>query len=330
MNKKEQVPMQKHINLFSLLDDDSDEETTQTNQLTQSTQPKTIQTKEEKPKFVNSYASRAKVGMEKQNVLPPVVKTKQSNTQYKPSFTSGAQTLSSNIEDEMFKQYYGRKVYKNLDTKKTPIEDDGFKHVSRKKEKQVIECKYKNLEPNFLNLNIGNTYKVLAHHNDDQNWDYNSYHYICTLTKWVDIPKLFNTMNKTNGATKFTDFDIFIMKNEISPMWEDTENRNGSICSIKVDSLKDGYSMIKQLLIYSSNNTLMEFSPESWDKINGFSFSPKKMDNLGGDMSFYVIIKIWFKQNYANNLPIDKYFNQDIQNLLKKYSIKVKSIKPEY
>ena len=47
-------------------------------------------------------------------------------------------------------------------------------------------------------------------------------------------------------------------------------------------------------------------------------------------MSFCVIIKIWFKQNYGNNSSIDKYFNQDIQNLLKKYSVKVKSIKPEY
>ena len=177
---------------------------------------------------------------------------------------------------------------------------------------------------------MGNYYKVLAHHNDDQNWDFSSYNNICTLSKWEDIPKLFNTLNKMNGETKFTDFDVFIMKNEISPMWEDAENRSGSICSIKVDSLKDGYQILKQLLVYTANNTLIEFSPESWDKVNGLSFSPKKMDNLNNDMSYFVIIKIWFKQNYGTNSSIDKYFNQDIQNLLKKYSIKVKSIKPEY
>jgi hypothetical protein len=78
------------------------------------------------------------------------------------------------------------------------------------------------------------------------------------------------------------------------------------------------------------NNTLMEFSPESWDKINGLSFSPKKMDNVGSDSSFCVIIKIWFKQNYGNNANIDKFLNINIQELLKKYSVKVKSIKPEY
>jgi hypothetical protein len=272
--------------------------------------------------------------MEAQTVVLPKINVQastQAKTYVQPKVNIAPQSISANIEDEMFKQYYGRKVYKNFDNKKPhSTTDDGFKHVTRKRDKQTIDCKFKNIEPNFLDLSIGNYYKVLAHHNDDQNWNFVSYHNICTLTKWEDIPKLFNTLNKASGESKFTDFDIFIMKNEISPMWEDIENRNGSICSIKVDSLKDGYSILKQLLVYTANNTLMEFSPESWDKINGLSFSPKKIDNLGGDMSFCVIIKIWFKQNYGNNSSIDKYFNQDIQNLLKKYSVKVKSIKPEY
>ena len=242
---------------------------------------------------------------------------------YKPKSYAGAlakpKTLPSiqqnhvidNIEDEMFKQYYGRKVYKNTDIKKVNNDEDGFKHVGRKKEKQIVECKFKNLDSSMLDTTIGNYYKVLGHHNDDQNWDYISYHNICTLTKWKDIPQLFNTLNKSGGECKFTDFDIFIMKNDISPMWEDIENRNGSICSIKVDSLKDGYKILKELLINAANNTLMEFSPESWDKINGLSFSPKRMD-------------------YGNNASIDKYLNPNIQELLKKYSVKVKSIKPEY
>ena len=238
--------------------------------------------------------------------------------------------IINNIEDEMFKQYYGRKVYKNYDNKKINNDEDGFKQVSHKKEKQIVECKFKTMEIEMLDMSIGNYYKVLGHHNDDQNWDYISYHNICTITKWKDIPQLFNTLNKSGGECKYTDFDIFIMKNDISPMWEDIENRNGSICSIKVDSLKDGYKILKELLIYAANNTLMEFTPESWDKINGLSFSPKRMDNVGSDSSFCVIIKIWFKQNYGNNTNIDKYLNPNIQELLKRYSVKVKSIKPEY
>lgn len=290
----------------------------------------------------------------------------------KNSRNGGENKLVSNIEEEMFAQYYGRKVYKNWDNKKNSSSfgsgnpthqthqtnstylsnavqpsfsqsqfqtqlgmsslqtDDGFKHVGKRRDKQIIECKYKDLEPDIMTLTMGNYFKVLAHHNDDQNWDYNSYHNICTLKKWEDIAKLFNTLDNVEGESKYTDFDIFIMKNEISPMWEDIENRNGSICSIKVDSIKDGYKILRQLLIYNANNTLMEFSPESWDKINGLSFSPKRMDNLNNDESYCVIIKIWFKQNYGNNCSIDKYMNPELQDLLRKYSIKVKSVKPEY
>jgi hypothetical protein len=237
---------------------------------------------------------------------------------------------TNNIEDEMFKQYYGRKVYKNEKKYKKPFEDDGFKSVGQKKEQHVIDCKFKKIEPNLLDLSIPNYFKVLVHHNDDQNWDFNSYHNICTITKWEDIPKLFNTLDKIEGVNKFTDFDTFIMKNEISPLWEDLENRNGCICSIKVDSIKDAYNILKQLMIYTANNTLIEFSPESWDKINGLSFSPKKIDGVDNDSSFCVIIKIWFKHNYGNNASIDKYFNPEIQNLLNKYSVKIKAIKPEY
>lgn len=316
MYKKEQSDkkfVKQSNNLFSLLDDDNDID----NDLEES------------------------VAKPKNNIIIEENYKKSPTNNYRPKSYAGALAKPSqpaqqhnhvvdNIEDEMFKQYYGRKVYKNYDNKKINNDEDGFKHVGRKKEKQVVECKFKNLEPEMLDMSIGNYFKVLGHHNDDQNWDYISYHNICTLTKWKDIPQLFNTLNKSGGECKFTDFDIFIMKNDISPMWEDLENRNGSICSIKVDSLKEGYKILKELLIYTANNTLMEFSPESWDKINGLSFSPKRMDNAGSDSSFCVIIKIWFKQNYGNNANIDKYLNPNIQELLKRYSVKVKAIKPEY
>ncbi len=318
MYKKDQMqktPINPSKNPFSLLDNDDNDDNDD---------------------IVETIASKSKGNIVvKNDVKLPDIKSSYAATASKAKTVPAVQynQITNNIEDEMFKQYYGRKVYKNFDNKKiinTDDDDDGFKHVGKKKEKQVVECTFKNIEPNFLDLSMGNYYKVLVHHNDDQNWDYISYHNICTLSKWEDIPQLFNTLDKASGETKYTDFDIFIMKNDISPMWEDIENRNGSICSIKVDSLKDGYEILKQLLIYAANNTLMEFSPESWDKINGLSFSPKRMDNLNSDSSFCVIIKIWFKQNYGNNTNIDKYLNPNIQELLKKYSVKLKSIKPEY
>ena len=325
-------------NLFSLLDEDDGEDSTISTDIPVSNPTTNLGTK---PTTKPTTKPKAGTNIIIEDDFSVAHNTRKTNGPHIPGSNTKVpynqhNQIINNIEDEMFKQYYGRKVYKNFDNKfvdnKKVNQDlnDGFMPVGKRKEKQIVECKFKTMEPNLLELNMGNYYKVLVHHNDDQNWDYISYHNICTLYKWEDIPKLFNTLDKSTGETKYTDFDIFIMKNDISPMWEDTENRNGSICSIKIDSLKDGYEILKQLLIYAANNTLMEFSPESWDKINGLSFSPKRMDNTNSDSSFCVILKIWFKQNYGNNTNIDKYLNPHIQELLKKYSVKVKSIRPEY
>jgi hypothetical protein len=239
------------------------------------------------------------------------------------------------IEDEVFKKYYGRKEIRvNKPIKKNVQnvvnEPNEFITISNKKsQKLVIECVYKNLEDNILELNMPNYFRVLAHHNDDKNWDYLSYHNIITMQKWIDVPKFLNTLNVASGECKYTDFDIFIMKNEISPMWEDSENRNGSICSIKIDSLDDAYSLLKLLIFHMVNNTLVKFSPVMWDIVNGLSYSSKIMDHLNLN-SYCVILKIWFKINVLNHGTIEKLLNDEISQIISKYSIKMKIIKPEY
>ena len=237
-------------------------------------------------------------------------------------------TLTNKIEDEMFNKYYSNKNFiKKKKNKNITIDNNDFVTVSTKKE--IIECIIKDIPQNFENIQLTNNYRVLAHHNDDKNWDFNSYHNITTLTKWIDIASFFNTLNVSSGETKFTDFDIFIMKNEISPLWEDPENRNGSICSFKIDSLDEAYTIFKKLMINTANNTLLKFNPETWDIINGLSFSSKKIENLNID-AYCIIIKIWFKINIMNYGNIDKLLNEDLEKDLSKYSIKIRPIKPEY
>ena len=114
-------------------------------------------------------------------------------------------------------------------------------------------------------------------------------------------------------------------------MWEDSENRNGYFCSIKIDSLDEGYKMLKDISYHTFNNTLLKFNPSLWNIVNGLSFSPKKNDHLKLD-SFCVIIKIWFKINILNHGNIEKLLNDDLSKEIidKKYSIKVKPIQPEF
>ena len=153
--------------------------------------------------------------------------------------------------------------------------NDGFMTIE-KKNKIVNECIIKSFVNNLIEEELLDTFKILAHHNDDKNWDYLSYHNITTLTRWIEIPKFFNSLNTSTGECKYTDFDIFIMKNDISPMWEDSENRNGSICSIKIDSIDEAYPILKILLTNIINNTLLNFSVNNWNIVNGISFCSKK------------------------------------------------------
>ena len=55
------------------------------------------------------------------------------------------------------------------------------------------------------------------------------------------------------------------------------------------------------------------------------------MDHIGPGV-YWVIIKIWFKINILNigYGQIEKILNDDVNQLISKYSVKTKAIKPEY
>jgi len=208
--------------------------------------------------------------------------------------------------------------------------ENNFTVVSNKRKDKIVKTlEVIDIPENFMQEKLLNYYRVLGHHNEDKSWDYISYYNITTINYWKDVSSFLSTLNTVKGECSLTDFDIFVMKNEISPMWEDNENRNGSICSIKIDSLIDGYEIFRVLLINICNNTLLCFSTDTWNTINGISFSSKKIDNIK-DENYCVIIKLWFKLNYITQGSIDKHINPHINELIKKYSIKVRAIKPEY
>ena len=258
-------------------------------------------------------------------------------TQYNQPYKSyqNNQPYQNNHTNQYHQPYQTHDNFKDEYSKPFNNTNNNFIKVGSKKynNKDTIECTYKKIEPDFFELSMSNYFRVLAHHSNDKSWDYNSYHNITTLRKWKDLGTFFKTLNTISGECSYTDFDIFIMKNEISPMWEDTENRNGSICSIKIDSLTDGYEILKNLTIHMANNTLLKFNPSNWDTINGISFSSKKIDNI--TETYCVVLKIWFKINILNygtvdKIIIEKIINDDINNSILKYSIKCRIIKPEY
>ena len=235
-------------------------------------------------------------------------------------------------ETNTFKQNFYPKKRDNFSNSFDNNFDNNFKVVSNKrkdKDKVIKTLDIIEIPENFMEEKLSNYYRVLGHHNEDKSWDYISYYNITTLNNWLDMSSFLNTLNTVKGECSLTDFDIYVMKNEISPMWEDLDNRNGSICSVKIDSLVDGYDIFRVLLTNICNNSLLCFSSETWNTINGISFSSKKIDNIKDD-NYCVIIKLWFKLNFMMQGSIDKHINPHINDLIKKYSIKVKAIKPEY
>lgn len=278
------------------------------------------------------------------------IKSTKKPTKYTNNVNNKINANTNKFEEEVMNKFYGKKIiynkpYKNnnynnqnqehhqnnepMNNNESTNNNEFVKVVNKRRDiKTLVECKFKHIEDNLEDIKMDNYFKVLAHHNDDKSWDFNSYYNMCCLKTWGDMATFFNTVLTTKGECNYTDFDLFVMKNEISPMWEDKENRTGSICSVKIDSLVDGNEIFKNLVIHMGNNTLLKFNPSTWNAVNGISFSSKKLDNTAE--TYCIIIKIWFKINILNYPSVDKLLNDDINQQIDKYSIKNKAIKPEY
>ena len=111
-------------------------------------------------------------------------------------------------------------------------------------------------------------------HNVDD-WSYSSYHKIMTINTAEQAILLndeinFELMKKTM---------LFVMKDNIKPMWEDPSNKDGGGFSFKVHN-KYIEIVWKKLFFMLLGDSL------SKDLINGISLSPKKS---------FCIVKVWMK-----------------------------------
>lgn len=79
---------------------------------------------------------------------------------------------------------------------------------------------------------------------------------------------------------------FFLMREHIFPLWDDENNRNGGMFSIKILKANtfDAWSKIAAKLL---GETLLK-DRSLWENVNGISVSPKK---------HFCIIKIWMKDN---------------------------------
>ncbi len=164
-------------------------------------------------------------------------------------------------------------------------------------------------------VKFSNSYTLWMHDINNKEWGIESYKKLCKIDNVSDFWKLFNNFDKLWGSDeKFSRYaHYFFMKEGIEPIWEHETNRNGGMCSFKLeinDSLPVWTDLIMRFVCDNLNK-------EPTD-INGISISPKNS---------WAIIKIW---NRENKNDLSKTLDHDI---LKKYgnlSIKYKSNSPEY
>ena len=123
---------------------------------------------------------------------------------------------------------------------------------------------------------LSDTYTLWFHHVNDNNWSEESYIKLMEICSLKDLWEIRNSLpNVTSGM-------FFLMRDTISPRWEDINNIDGGYWTFRVmkkDSSEVWYNLMSALV----GNTLTKDSA-NYQEINGISISPK-INNA--------IIKIW-------------------------------------
>jgi hypothetical protein len=133
----------------------------------------------------------------------------------------------------------------------------------------------------------------------DKNWEITSYKKIIGN---IDTIEKLIAINEVLPENVVKHCMLFIMKNGITPMWEDPKNRHGGCFSFKVGN-KQVYSVWKSLFYAMCGETLCTNKKYN-TIINGITISPKKN---------FCIIKIWLE----NCSVQDSKIIIDIPNLVK-------------
>ena len=151
------------------------------------------------------------------------------------------------------------------------------------------------LNTEFHNLN--NKWNLWAHLPHDPDWTVKSYKKIIQFSYVEETIAIIESLPE--GLVK--NCMLFIMKDGISPMWEDEKNRNGGCFSYKVSN-KNVYEVWRDLsyvLIGESISRNNKFV----DSVTGITISPKKN---------FCIVKIWMTNCEHQNPQV---ISIDVNNL---------------
>ena len=127
--------------------------------------------------------------------------------------------------------------------------------------------------------NLSGKWNLYYHLPNDKNWGLSSY---TAIMSSIDTVEKVITLNESLHENIVKNCMLFVMRDGITPMWEDPHNRNGGCFSYKVAN-KCVPDVWKNLFYLLCGESLCIERDEN-KHINGITISPKKN---------FCIIKIW-------------------------------------
>ena len=149
------------------------------------------------------------------------------------------------------------------------------------------------------NLGLLSKWTYYYHLPNDKTWDLASYK---TIMSNIDSLDKLIAINENITDNIIKNCMLFVMKERITPMWEDSCNRNGGCFSYKVPN-KVVVQVWRDLTYLMCGNALT-VDPNHMEYVNGITISPKRG---------FCIVKVWMK----NCLLQDPNIVVNIENLTK-------------
>lgn len=126
---------------------------------------------------------------------------------------------------------------------------------------------------------LNGKWKLYYHLPQNNHWDLSSYHVILGDIQHAETVIALNNCMHENIIKNCM---LFLMREPITPMWEDNQNRKGGCFSYKV--LNKYVADVWRDLFFLTCGETLTTNKEKWCHINGITISPKKN---------FCIIKIW-------------------------------------
>jgi len=333
----------KKTNIYSLLENESDEESPQNDKTTQNNSTQNDKTQNDKIQNNNNTLNNNTQNNNTQNdkttqhnnILNDTTQNdnKMNVNKMNDSTLNDNKMNDNTLNDNMLNVSGDVRVSDFLQVNSRQKRDRVVKFDEKILENKQIYDENKNYGDIGNDLKLNSYWTVWIHKSDDSDWTLKSYQKKYIINSIGSFWRFFNNFQLYDCYKN----QLFIMRGEIAPIWEDVNNKFGGICSTKVDSTQRGFKtdISTEIFITICMLIMNETFVANSEDINGISYSVKKRGTL---------IKLWTKtchkdDKFINELPKSLFnkFNQELQKQLAgimgdnyKMSIQYKQIKPEY